>query len=105
MSGYVVAQKSLLISDYLNQEIEKNGPNKFILAIFKTLLRYKLTSSLMFPLSIGTLNFTATRKIKFLSEYVPQKPHVKQPKLSKAERFLIISFSLHSSCLILSVLP
>ena len=26
---------------------------------------------------------------------------LKQPKLSKAEQFLIISFSLHSSCLIL----
>ena len=27
---------AMVKSDYLRQEMEKNGPNKFILAIFKT---------------------------------------------------------------------
>ena len=100
----IKAYDVIINSDYLTQEMEKDGQTSSFLPFSRHVLKNKLRSLLMFLLSIGTLNFTTTRKIVFLSEYVPQKPHAKQPKLSNAEQFLVISFSLQSPCIMLPLL-
>ena len=102
--SFLISNEQSLKSDYLNQEMEKMDQTSSFLPFSRDITQIQIDIIINVSFKYRNVKFYPTREIKFHSEYVHQKPHAKQPKLSKAERFLMICFSLHSSCLTLPVL-
>ena len=71
----LISNEQSLKSDYLNQEMEKMDQTSSFLPFSRDITQIQIDIIINVSFEYRNVKFYATREIKFLSEYVHQKPH------------------------------